>query len=80
MKHTDHPDDWRTLCELATKENDPQKLLDLITKINRALEECHRQSPSDEAALKSDVVLLPRHNDLDMSFVRRRLLVPAYDC
>ena len=80
MKDTDYPDDWRTLCELATKENDPQKLLDLITKINRALEECHRQSQCDEAAPKSDTVLLPRHNDLDMSFVWRRRFALAYDC
>ena len=36
-------DDWRSLCELASKENDPQKLLDLITKINRALEEGSQQ-------------------------------------
>ncbi len=80
MKDTDHSDDWRTLCELVTKENDPQKLLDLITKINRALEECHRQSQCDEAAPKGDTVLLPRQNDLDMSFVWRRRRVPAYDC
>ena len=80
MKDTDNSDDWRTLCELATKENDPQKLLDLITKINQALAECHRQCPRDEAALKSDIVLLPRQNDLDMSFVRRRRLAHAYDC
>ena len=77
---TDHSDDWRTLCELATKENDPRKLLDLITKINQALQECHRQSQCDEAALKSDTVLLPVENDLDVRFARRRWLTPAYDC
>jgi len=32
--------DWRTLCELASKENNPQKLLHLIQQINRALEGC----------------------------------------
>jgi hypothetical protein len=80
MKDTDHSDDWRTLCELATKENDPQKLLDLITKINQALKECHRQSQRDEMALKTDIVLLLRQDDLDMSFVRCCRLAPAYDC
>src|SRR5215469_7235579 len=36
-------DDWRSLCELASKENDPQKLLDLITRVNRVLDECSQQ-------------------------------------
>lgn len=30
-------EDWLVLCELASKEADPKKLLDLITKINQAL-------------------------------------------
>jgi hypothetical protein len=42
MKDTSGTDDWRSLCELASKETNPQELLELITRINRALEECHR--------------------------------------
>jgi L-asparaginase/Glu-tRNA(Gln) amidotransferase subunit D len=38
MKDTSSTDDWRSLCELASKETNPQKLLELITRINRALE------------------------------------------
>ena len=30
---------WRTLCELAEKEQDPKKLLELAGEINRLLEE-----------------------------------------
>jgi hypothetical protein len=30
---------WRTLCERAAFEQDPQKLLELTTEINRLLEE-----------------------------------------
>lgn len=30
---------WRTLCERAVLEQDPQKLLELTTEINRLLEE-----------------------------------------
>ena len=30
---------WRELCELATKEQDPIKLLELVTEINRLLTE-----------------------------------------
>ena len=44
MKNVNGSDDWRVLCELASKEMDPKKLLDLITKINQALEESHQKS------------------------------------
>lgn len=36
MKNTGG-DDWRVLCEMASKEMDPKKLLALITKINQVL-------------------------------------------
>lgn len=61
-------DDWRTLCELASKEKDPKKLLDLIRRISRALEESHRRSQSGRAAqrvdhgLRSAVARLGDHN------------------
>ncbi len=59
MKDTSRADDWRSLCEQASKESNPQKLLELITKINRALDECHQRSGTDEASSKVDTVLLP---------------------
>ena len=43
MKDTNGQKDWLVLCELASKEKDPKKLLDLITKINQALEEYHHK-------------------------------------
>jgi hypothetical protein len=46
MKDINGSEDWCVLCELASKEMDPKKLLDLITKINQALEECHHKSRS----------------------------------
>ena len=30
--------DWRRLCELASKEKDPEKLYALVERLNRALE------------------------------------------
>jgi hypothetical protein len=45
MKDANGSEDWRVLCELASKEKDPKKMIDLITKINQALEELHRESP-----------------------------------
>ena len=60
MKDTSIPDDWHSLCELASKETNPQKLLELITKINRALEESRqRRSQPEEASLRIDTVLPP---------------------
>ena len=36
-------EDWRALCELASKEMDSEKLLDLVNKLNRALDEHNQQ-------------------------------------
>jgi len=44
MKDANRSDDWRVLCELASKEKDPEKLIDLIMQINEALEESHQKS------------------------------------
>jgi hypothetical protein len=44
MKDTNKSDDWRVLCELASKETDPEKLIDLIVQINQTLEESHQKS------------------------------------
>ena len=33
------PKDWRELCRRAAQELDPEKLLDLIVQINKALDE-----------------------------------------
>ncbi len=46
MKDTNGSEDWRVLCELASKEKDPEKLIDLIVKINQALEECQQKPRS----------------------------------
>jgi hypothetical protein len=42
MTDTNPMEDWRVLCELASKEKDPERLVELIVKINRALEERHQ--------------------------------------
>ncbi len=44
MKDSNRSDDWRVLCELASKEKDPEKLIDLIVQINQVLEESHQKS------------------------------------
>ena len=43
MTDSNRTEDWRVLCELAAKEQNPQKLIDLIMKINQALEESRRK-------------------------------------
>ncbi len=34
----EHAEEWKNLCEQAAIEQDPQKLLDLIKRINEFLE------------------------------------------
>ncbi len=41
MRDTNGSEDWGVLCELASKEKDTEKLIDLVVKINQALEEWH---------------------------------------
>jgi len=52
MNDRDRSEDWRALCELAAKEKDPQKLLSLISRISRALEECSQQGQKHAASIK----------------------------
>lgn len=59
MNNVHGSQDWHTLCELASKEQDPEKLLDLISKINQALEECNRRSRIERTPIKIKSVFLP---------------------
>ncbi len=59
MKDRNRPDDWRSLCELASKEKDPQRLLDLVSRISRALEESNRQKQEQEVPVRIDAAFLP---------------------
>ena len=85
MKDTSHTDDWRLLCGQVSKESDPQKLLKLIRKINRALQECHHSSRPDELSSKVDTVLLPISKsgkyDFDLSCLPEECAAGIeYDC
>jgi hypothetical protein len=37
------PRDWRELCRQAAEEPDPEKLMDLIVELNRALDEHNKK-------------------------------------
>jgi hypothetical protein len=41
---TSQPTDWRHLAEQASKEFDQQKLMSLVTELNRILEQNERTS------------------------------------
>ena len=73
MKDTSRTDDWRLLCGQVSKESDPQKLLGLIRKINRALQEYHHSSRPDELLSKVDTVLLPINKSSQYDFDLSRL-------
>jgi hypothetical protein len=38
MEKTMGENNWRELCEQIMKENDPEKLMDLVEQLNQALE------------------------------------------
>jgi hypothetical protein len=85
MKDTGCTEDWRSLCERASQESDPQKLMELITKINRALEESHERGRTEEASFKVDTVLLPTNKSSLYDFDLYRFpgvcsLALEYDC
>ena len=42
MTDQGHKKDWRELCQAAAIEEDPDKLMELIDEINKALGELHR--------------------------------------
>jgi hypothetical protein len=50
MKDAIETTDWKVLCEFASREQDPAKLLALITRINRALEDYRRKGQQYDAA------------------------------
>jgi len=39
MKNVNGTEDWRVLCELASKETDLEKFINLLLRTNQALEE-----------------------------------------
>ena len=86
MKDTNGSEDWRVLCELASKEKDPEKLIDLIVKINQALEKSHQKSRHHRTEIKIETLLLPGESALvdanPYSYsVAPQLSQPAeYDC
>ncbi|HEX6821783.1 MAG TPA: hypothetical protein VF123_06985 [Candidatus Sulfotelmatobacter sp.] len=55
---TEHKQEWMRLCELASKEQDPEKLMELVREITRLLEEREtmikaKKSTSESSALSN---------------------------
>ena len=55
---TDHKQEWMRLCDLASKEQDPEKLMELVREITRLLEEREtaikaRKNTSESGALSN---------------------------
>jgi len=58
MKTTTGSEDWRVLCEMASKEMDSDKLMDLVAKINLALDEHSQRSKYGKIAIET--IIPPR--------------------
>jgi len=48
--------DWRVLCEQASKEEDPERLIELVQRLNEALEERQRRRIEKQFYNAPDVV------------------------
>ena len=51
MSYTLAAQDWRELSEAASKERDPKKLLDLVTKLNAVLKE-HEEKKRNNSSIE----------------------------
>jgi len=51
---TQHPEDWRTLAEKASTEMDPAKLMILVGKLCRALDERNERKPQMQRPFAAD--------------------------
>jgi hypothetical protein len=58
MTHTTGLEEWRVLCEMASKEMDSDKLMDLVGRINCALDHCNQRS--HKAKIELATVIPPR--------------------
>jgi hypothetical protein len=53
MNNANGSEDWRVLCEMASKEMDSDKLLDLVAKINDALDNHNQRSKYGKIAIET---------------------------
>lgn len=51
---------WRELCEAASREHDPEKLLELITALNDVLEQREEEEKSNRSRAMSREELFRR--------------------
>ncbi len=58
MKSANGSEDWRVLCEMASKEMDSDKLLELVAKINCVLDEHNKRSKPGK--IEIETIILPR--------------------
>ena len=54
--------DWRELSEAASREQDPQKLMELIRALNKAFERREREQENPAQSLPSNILQMHRRN------------------
>jgi hypothetical protein len=57
--------DWRELSEAASREKDPQKLMELIRALNQALERREREERNRNQTAPGDGVVMVRQERED---------------
>lgn len=54
--NSEHKQEWMRLCELASKEQDPEKLMALVREITRLLEERDMAIKARRSTSEADAV------------------------
>ena len=62
MKDNPESGNWRVLCELASKEEDSEKLMELIGKVIQALDECNQKSRKQGSEAGIEIIAPPRRS------------------
>jgi hypothetical protein len=68
MKEHIGSEDWRLLCELASKEQNSEKLRELIDKVIHALDECNQQSPENAPKIRVGRIVMPAPAETNLYF------------
>ena len=52
---------WRELCEAASREHDPERLLELVTALNDVLERVEQEQKASRTRTQAGETLSRRH-------------------
>jgi hypothetical protein len=70
MENTAGSEDWRMLCELASKEQDSEKFMELIQRVIQALDKRDQKSGGLGTQIETETMLVPLYKEGDLQSSR----------